>query len=95
MPTSSEHPPRQELVDFGLGKLGPDQTSQIEQHLDHCEECHDTLLNLADDTFTGLVRSLPEPVEESLPESPSVESLEGTEPGNESASKKNRRTYRR
>ena len=61
MSTSSEHPPHQELVDFGLGKLDPRQSSQIEQHLDDCDECHDTLLNLGDDTFTGLVRSLAEP----------------------------------
>ena len=67
MSNSAEHPPRQELVAFGLGKLGPDESSQIEEHLDFCEECHETLLSLADDTFTGLVRSIPEPRVESSP----------------------------
>ena len=66
MSNSTRHPQQQQLVDFGLGKLGPDQTLEIEEHLDQCEECHETLLNLADDTFTGLVRSLPEPREEPL-----------------------------
>jgi uncharacterized protein (TIGR03067 family) len=88
--TSSEHPPHQELVDFGLGILGPDQTSQIEQHLDDCNECHDTLLNLADDTFTELVRSLPEPVETPLPNashgaSPDEERTDAAEPNSESS----------
>jgi hypothetical protein len=90
MGTSSEHPPHQELVDFGLGILGPDQTSQIEQHLDDCNECHDTLLNLADDTFTELVRSLPEPAEE-----PAVTSEKNTEPKTESGSPVNHRQTNR
>ena len=68
--SSREHPDQQQLVDFGHGKLGPDQTSEIEEHLDHCVVCNETLLNLADDTFTGLVRSLPEPGETSLVEIP-------------------------
>lgn len=59
--SSKKHPDEQQLVDFGHGKLAPDQTSEIVEHLDHCVQCNDTLLNLADDTFTGLVRSLPEP----------------------------------
>lgn len=66
MTKSSEHPQQQQLVDFGLGKLEPDQTSEIEEHLDYCEQCHETLLSLADDTFTGLVRSLPEPHKQPL-----------------------------
>lgn len=61
MSNSSDHPQHQQLIDFGLGKLGPGQTSEIEEHLDHCDVCHETLLNLNDDTFTGLVRSLPDP----------------------------------
>ena len=56
-------PEHQRLVDFGLGKLRPDELAKIEDQLDHCvycEQCSDTLLNLQDDTFTALVRSLPE-----------------------------------
>jgi|GEM_PF-1912659 len=56
----AEHPEHQLLVDFGLGKLRPDESAELEDHLDHCEQCNDTLLNLQDDTFTGLVRSLPD-----------------------------------
>ncbi len=77
--TSRKHPDQQQLVDFGHGKLGPDQTSEIEEHLDHCAECNDTLLNLADDTFTGLVRSLPEPDDALVVEVPGGKSPADTE----------------
>ena len=77
--SSREHPDQQQLVDFGHGKLGPDQTSEIEEHLDRCVVCNETLLNLADDTFTGLVRSLPEPGKVPLVENPADKSPTDTE----------------
>jgi hypothetical protein len=51
------HPKKQLLVDFGLGKLDPENASEIETHLVDCALCSDTLLNLKDDTFAGLVRT--------------------------------------
>lgn len=56
----TDHPKREVLVSFGLGRLDPKDSSWIEEHLSECSDCCDTLLNLKDDTFTGLVRSLPE-----------------------------------
>jgi uncharacterized protein (TIGR03067 family) len=55
------HPDRHLLADFGLGRLESSEASWIEDHLSTCPTCCDTLLSLKDDTFTGLVRSLPEP----------------------------------
>jgi uncharacterized protein (TIGR03067 family) len=51
------HPPKDQLMAFGQGKLAADESSQIEQHLGVCPECCETLLDLKDDTFTGLVRA--------------------------------------
>jgi serine/threonine protein kinase/WD40 repeat protein len=50
------HPPKEQLVAFGLGTLEPDEATQIEQHLESCSDCCETILDLADDTFVGLVR---------------------------------------
>ena len=41
---------------FGLGRLEPALAEDIESHLENCQSCCDTLLNLGDDTFAGLVR---------------------------------------
>lgn len=54
--TERRHPASEELVAFGLGKLDPPQSAVIEEHLSDCEECCNTLLNLADDTFSDVVR---------------------------------------
>ncbi|HUG18350.1 MAG TPA: protein kinase, partial [Planctomycetaceae bacterium] len=58
---TANHPQPEALIDFGLGKLDAEKSSAIEEHLSECEDCCETLLNLQDDTFTGLVRSLPKP----------------------------------
>ena len=50
------HPLKEQLVAFGLGKLDPNETTQIERHLESCSDCCETILDLADDTFVGLVR---------------------------------------
>jgi uncharacterized protein (TIGR03067 family) len=52
----SAHPAKDQLLAFGQGKLADDESSRIEQHLEICRECCETLLDLKDDTFTGLVR---------------------------------------
>ena len=64
----ARHPDQKVLAEFGLGRLDPSESSWIEEHLAKCPTCCDTLLNLKDDTFTGLVRSLPEPADESIPD---------------------------
>lgn len=53
---SLAHPDKERLIAFGLGKLDLDDAVDIETHLNECDDCCDTLLNLKDDTFIGLVR---------------------------------------
>jgi hypothetical protein len=50
------HPPKDQLLAFGQGRLAADESSLVEQHLGVCRECCETLLDLKDDTFLGLVR---------------------------------------
>lgn len=57
MSEPANHPPQSELLEFGLGKLPPDDSQRIEQHLDACPDCSQTVLVLQDDTFVGLVRT--------------------------------------
>ena len=54
--TDKAHPPKDQLIAFGQGKLAADESSSVEQHLEVCRECCETLLDLKDDTFVGLVR---------------------------------------
>lgn len=54
--SSLTHPDKERLIAFGLGKLDLDDAVDIETHLNECDDCCDTLLNLKDDTFIGLVR---------------------------------------
>lgn len=55
------HPPKEQLVAFGLGKLNPEDGTEIESHLDACAECYETMLELQDDTFVALVKKSPPP----------------------------------
>ncbi len=66
---STTHPNNELLVAFGLGRLEPDALLAVESHLEQCTRCCDTLLNLKDDTFVGLVRQASEPVAEPVDES--------------------------
>jgi uncharacterized protein (TIGR03067 family) len=50
------HPPKSQLIAFGQGKLAADESTKVEQHLEVCRECCETLLDLKEDTFYGLVR---------------------------------------
>lgn len=50
------HPQREQLLEYGLGKLDPDKSDLIELHLAECDQCGETLLNLQDDTFVNLIR---------------------------------------
>ena len=61
-----DHPQRDQLREYGLGKLDPDQSHQIESHISECDQCGETLLNLQDDTFVNLIRrsdAIDEPTE--------------------------------
>jgi uncharacterized protein (TIGR03067 family) len=53
---SLTHPRKDQLVAFGQGKLGEVESSQVESHLEQCEQCCETLLDLKDDTFVELVK---------------------------------------
>ena len=53
---SLNHPAKEQLLAFGQGKLADDESSSVEQHLEVCRECCETLLDLKDDTFVGLVK---------------------------------------
>ncbi len=55
---SVNHPDRQSLFAFGQGLTNPEESHRIEQHLQECATCCETLVDLKDDTFVGLVRSV-------------------------------------
>jgi uncharacterized protein (TIGR03067 family) len=86
MASRSAHPPKDQLMAFGQGKLAADESSQVEQHLGVCPECCETLLDLKDDTFTGLVRAA-RPAQRELPPAvavvPDLDAADDTEPGAE------------
>ena len=73
------HPDKDLLVAFGLGQLEPDEATTVESHLEECDRCCETLLDLKDDTFVALVRQAREPA--SIPdagsERPATERTEG------------------
>ena len=58
---STSDPVFGKLVAFGLGKLEPADAEKIAEHLDSCEDCSETVINLQDDTFVSLVRNSPAP----------------------------------
>lgn len=59
--TKQNHPDKDQLLAFGLGKLVAAEAERIAQHLDDCDTCSETLVDLADDTFVVLVRQSPAP----------------------------------
>ena len=61
------HPESDQLRAFGLGQLEAAQAAEIAEHLDGCTDCCDTILNLQEDTFIGLVRHASQPVETLVP----------------------------
>lgn len=64
---SADHPQKAQLVAFGQGLLAESDSMLVEQHLEGCRECCETLLDLKDDTFVGLVKRARD-VEVALPE---------------------------
>ncbi len=57
----AKHPPKDQLIAFGLGTLGSNAAERVAEHLDDCSQCSETMINLQDDTFVALVRNSPAP----------------------------------
>lgn len=56
-PMQQPHPSPSELSAYSLGQLAPEAARQVEDHLEDCGPCGETLLGLAsDDTFVGMLR---------------------------------------
>ena len=53
---ADEHPQHSQLIAYGQGRLEVPESEVIEQHLDDCRACCETLLNLQDDTFMQRLR---------------------------------------
>jgi len=51
------HPPAERLSAFTLGKLEVAEIDEIESHLTKCDSCCQTLKQIQEDTFTGVVRA--------------------------------------
>jgi anti-sigma factor ChrR (cupin superfamily) len=82
------HPPKSQLIAFGQGKLAAEESTQVEQHLEVCPKCCETLLDLKDDTFTGLVRDArPLVVEPASATSEVVATETDAVPGSDAASR--------
>jgi|GEM_PF-3450940 len=75
---SADHPQKAQLVAFGQGLLAESDSLLVEQHLEGCRECCETLLDLKDDTFVGLVKRA-QGVEVALSEADCVDAAGQTE----------------
>ena len=51
-----QHPTREQLENFGLGRLPPQELEAIERHVGGCDSCCQTLRHCQDDTLAHLVR---------------------------------------
>ena len=54
---ASKHPDGQQLADYGLGRLEPTESGEIERHVASCDSCCETLAKLTSDTLLELVRA--------------------------------------
>src|SRR5437660_168856 len=50
------HPDREELFDFGLGRLPEEQSAVIEDHLARCDVCRDAVESVPEDGLVTLFR---------------------------------------
>ncbi len=57
-PLVAEHPGRESLHAFGLGRLSGAEAHSIEQHVEHCEHCCQQLREVADDSLVSTLRRL-------------------------------------
>lgn len=77
---SHVHPEKEVLIAFGQGKLTGEDSAQIEQHLDVCPACCETLLDLKEDTFVGLLRRAKQnvdvPSSETVPIEPAADDVD-------------------
>ncbi len=55
--TEYAHPSVQQLRTFGLGQLGTEEASVVEEHISHCEACCRTLAQVGPDTLLDLLRA--------------------------------------
>ncbi len=75
-----DHPSRESLADYGLGKLDEASASAVHDHLEYCDACRRFVESAADDTLALMVRAsatppdptfaLPVPVPSSTPTVP-------------------------
>lgn len=54
----SAHPDAQRLREFGLGQLTSEEASQLEEHVETCDECCRTLRAVPDDGFVSVLKSV-------------------------------------
>ncbi|WDI42250.1 protein kinase domain-containing protein [Bremerella sp. P1] len=71
MPEKANHPSPAQLHAFGLGRLSADEATAIEEHINKCEPCCETIVDLSsDDTFLGLLQSVDrEPTDQTVDQS--------------------------
>src|SRR5262245_57513222 len=63
-PLLCPHPAPEQLSAFRVGKVSPDELTEIERHLADCPHCCASLKGLPDDSLVGLLRAsvaTPEP----------------------------------
>ena len=57
MPEQNSHPSQEQLSQYNLGRLSPDEVAVVEDHISECETCCETMISLSsDDTFVGLLK---------------------------------------
>ena len=82
MPDMTPHPSQDQLNAYNLGQLSPEETSAVENHINECEPCCETIISLStDDTFVGLLKEAREsPTDQTLDhDSLGASSFESTE----------------
>lgn len=62
----TEHPTSEQLRAFGVGRLPPDEQAWVEQHVDSCDDCVQSLLALPDDTLLAKLKNCDTSVPETL-----------------------------
>ena len=63
------HPPAQRLKEFGLGRLGDTESSEIEAHLSTCSECQQIVAEAPADSLVALLQEPAPHVVDQAPES--------------------------
>src|SRR5262245_29804269 len=61
-----DHPSRESLSDYGLGKLDEASASAVHAHLEVCHECRSVVESAPDDTLALMVRASATPPDPTL-----------------------------